>query len=75
MVIEERIEIDPEICHGKPRIKGARITVSIILEWLEAGKTFEEIIGVYPDISKEDISATVRYARKLIEEEESISIS
>ncbi len=75
MVIEERIEIDPEICHGKPRIKGTRITVSIILEWLEAGKTFEEIIGAYPDISKEAISATVRYARKLIEEEESFSIS
>ena len=75
MVIEERIEIDPEICHGKPRIKGTRITVSIILEWLEAGKTFEEIMGAYPDLSKEDISATVRYARKSIEEEKSASAS
>ena len=75
MVIEERIEIDPEICHGKPRIKGTRIIISIILEWLEAGKTFEEILDAYPDLSKEDISATVRYARKSIEEEESASIS
>ncbi|TKJ19574.1 MAG: antitoxin [Promethearchaeota archaeon Loki_b32] len=75
MVIEERIETDPEICHGKPRIKGTRIIISIILEWLEAGKTFEEIMDAYPELSKEDISATIRYARKSIEEEKSASIS
>ncbi|MBA7529102.1 hypothetical protein ES705_21294 [subsurface metagenome] len=75
MVIEERIETDPEICHGKPCIKGTRIMISIILEWLEAGKTFEEIMDAYPELSKEDLSATVRYARKLIEEEKSASIS
>jgi uncharacterized protein (DUF433 family) len=75
MVIEERIETDPEICHGKPCIKGTRIIISIILEWLEAGKTFEEIMDAYPELSKEDLSATVRYARKLIEEEKSASIS
>lgn len=74
MVIEEKIEIDPEICHGKPRIKGTRIIISILLEWLEAGKTFEEILDAYPDLSKEDIAATVRYARKSIEEEKSASI-
>jgi len=75
MVIEERIETDPEICHGKPCIKGTRIMISIILEWLEAGKTFEEIMDAYPELSKEDLSATVRYARRLIEEEKSASIS
>lgn len=75
MVIEERIETDSEICHGKPCIKGTRIMISIILEWLEAGKTFEEILDAYPELSKEDLSATVRYARKLIEEEKSASIS
>ena len=75
MVIGERIETDPEICHGKPCIKGTRIMISIILEWLEAGKTFEEIMDAYPELSKEDISATVRYARKLIEEEKRASIS
>lgn len=74
MVIEERIEIDPEICHGKPRIKGTRIIISILLEWLEAGKTFEEILDAYPDLSKEDIAATIRYARKAIEEEKGASI-
>ncbi len=69
MEIEERIEIDPEICHGAPRIKGTRIMISIILEWLEAGESFDAIIEAFPQLSREDISATVRYARKLIENE------
>lgn len=67
MLIEDRIEIDPEICHGKPRIKGTRIMISIILEWLEAGKIFDEIINAYPSLTRDDISAVIRYARKLIE--------
>ena len=75
MINEERIEINPEICHGKPRIKGTRIMVSLILEWLEAGKTFEEIIGAYPQLSNEDISAAIRYARRNLEEESSASIT
>lgn len=69
MIIENNIEIDPEICHGKPRIKGTRIMVSIILEWIEAGKSFDEIIKAYPDLSKEDISSAVKFARKLVEDE------
>lgn len=74
MINEERIDINSEICHGKPRIKGTRIMISIILEWLEAGKSFEEIIKAYPQLTKEDISAAIRYARKFIEEESSASI-
>jgi len=65
---EERININPEICHGKPIIKGTRIMVSLILEWLEAGKSFKEIIEAYPKLTKEDISAAIRYARKFLEE-------
>lgn len=67
--IEDRIEIDPEICHGKPRIKGTRIMISIILEWLEAGKNFDEILDAYPSLTKEDIVSVVKYARKLVEDE------
>jgi len=51
------------------------VIISIILEWLEAGKTFEEIMDAYPELTKEDISATIRYARKSIEEEKSASVS
>ena len=75
MINEERIEINPEICHGKPCIKGTRIMISLILEWLEEGKTFEEIIEAYPNLSNEDISAAIRYARKTLEEESSASIT
>ncbi len=75
MIIDDRIEIDPQICHGKPCIRGTRIMVSIILEWLEAGKTFDEIIEAYPSLSKEDISAAIRFARKLTEDERIVSIT
>ena len=75
MINEERIEIDPEICHGRPRIKGTRIMISIVLEWLEAGKSFEDINDAYPELSNEDISAAIRYARRVIEEESSVSTS
>jgi len=63
MIVEDRIEINPEICHRKPCIKGTRIMVTIILEWLEAGKTFNEIIEAYPTLKKEDVSAAIRFAR------------
>jgi len=75
MIDEERIAVDPEICHGKPRIKGTRIMISLILEWLEAGKSFEEIIEAYPELTKDDISAAIKYAREFIEEKSSARIS
>ena len=69
MINEDRIDLNPKICGGKPRIKGTRITISLILEWLEMGKSFEEIIEAYPHLTREDISAAIRYARKFLEEE------
>ena len=74
MIIGERIEVDPNICFGKPRIRGTRIFISLILEWLDAGKTFEEIIEAYPDLTREDIIAVIRYARKLIEDEKIVVV-
>ena len=75
MIVEDRIEINPEICHGKPCIKGTRIMISIILEWLEAGKSFDEIIEAYPTLKKDDISAAIRFARKLAEDERLVATS
>lgn len=67
----ERITIDPKVAHGKPVIAGTRIMVYQILELLEAGKTFEQIIADYfPDITKEDIRACVRFANELLKNEE-----
>ncbi|MGI8740446.1 MAG: DUF433 domain-containing protein [Gammaproteobacteria bacterium] len=58
----KRITIDPEIRSGKPCIRGLRITVYDILEYLASGMTKEEIIADFPDLSPEDIHATLAFA-------------
>ena len=67
---KERILVDPEICHGKPCIKGTRVMVSIILDYLSAGESEEEILKQYPTLKPEDIRAAVAYAAWLAHEEE-----
>ena len=66
----ERISIDPQICHGKPCIKGTRIMISIILGLLEEGFTFEQIIDEYPELKTADIAAVIHYAKAIIENEQ-----
>ncbi len=73
MIIAPRIEADPEVCAGKPCIEGTRLAVGIILEWLEAGKAFEDILEAYPFLKREDIVAAIRYARQTIEGEEIVA--
>ena len=67
---EERISIDPKICHGKPCIKGTRIMVSIILDYLSAGESENEILRQYPTLRTEDVRAAIVYATWLAHEEE-----
>ncbi len=64
---KEYIESTPDVLRGKPRIKGTRIPVSLILGYFAAGKTSEEIIVEFPDLAKEQISACLDYARELSE--------
>ena len=59
-----RISIDPEICFGKPCIKGHRIWVSLILDYLAAGETIEGLLEAYPSIKKKDILACIAYGAK-----------
>ena len=63
------IEIDPEICGGKPVIKGTRITVEFILELLANGWSYDEILENYPQLKKEDILEAIRYAVEVLKEE------
>ena len=56
-----------DVLRGKPRIKGTRIPVSLILGYLAAGNTVEEIIEEFPDLTKELITASLAYARELLE--------
>jgi len=57
----ERISVDPQICHGKPCIKGTRIPVFVILDALAAGMTHQEIMEEYPPVTEEDIQAALFY--------------
>lgn len=58
---------DPEILRGKPCLKGTRIPVGLVLGYLAAGKTAEEIIAEFPDLTPDQIAACLDYARELAE--------
>lgn len=62
---DDRIQIDPKICHGKPVIKGTRVLVSNILSSLASGDSVEEILKDYPSISGEDIKAALSFGSQL----------
>ena len=63
--LHERITVDPEICHGKPTVRGLRYPVSMILELLAGAMTREEILADYPDLESEDITACLVFAAQL----------
>jgi len=62
-----RISSDPDICHGKPCIKGTRIPVYLIVSMVAEKMSLEEIIKDYPSLTKEDIKAALQYAAELCE--------
>jgi uncharacterized protein (DUF433 family) len=64
-LITERITVDPEICHGKPCIRGLRYPVEMILELLSSGMTTDEILTDYEDLEREDIFAALAFATRL----------
>lgn len=67
-----RINIDDAICNGKPIIRGMRITVQTVLEFLLAGTAEEEILEQYPFLEKEDIDACKLFALKMMDNQYSI---
>ena len=58
----DRIVCDPEILSGKPTVKGTRISVEIILEWLGSGGSREDIVRQYPHLTVEDIEQATAFA-------------
>ena len=64
----ERIVTDPAICHGKPCIRGHRIWVSLVLDFLASGVSSEEILEQYPQLTLEDIRACVAYGSEMTRE-------
>jgi len=64
--LDGRITIDPEICNGRPTIRGKRIAAQTILEFLGAGETTEEILKQYPSLESDDIRACLQFAALLM---------
>ncbi len=61
----DRITIDPQICHGKPVIRGLRYPVETMLELMSAGMTIDEILVDYEDLEREDLLAVLAFATRL----------
>jgi uncharacterized protein (DUF433 family) len=67
--MNERITIDPDICHGQACVKGTRIPVHQIVHMLANGDSIEELMEEYPSLTREDILACLDYAASLAEEQ------
>ncbi len=64
----ERISVDPQVCGGKPCIRGTRIYIAIVLDSLAEGLTPDEIVNEYPQLTVDDIHAALAYAAELSRE-------
>jgi len=64
----ERISIDPNVCFGKPCIRGTRIWVSLILDFLANGMSIDEILAEYPQLAVDDIRAAIAYGAEMSRE-------
>ena len=65
-VLLSRITVNPEICHGKPCIRGLRYPVESILEYLAAGDTVENLLIEFPDLDAVDIQACLEFSRRVL---------
>ncbi|HFA51326.1 MAG TPA: DUF433 domain-containing protein [Bacteroidetes bacterium] len=64
----DRISVNPNICFGKPCIKGTRIWVALVLDFLASGTSVEEVLKNYPQLKKEDIYACLAYGATMSRE-------
>jgi len=73
--VTDRIELNPRVCNGKPVIRGTRIPVSVILDCLAVGESWEELLKGYPELTREDIAAALTYAKDSIEHTDILPIA
>ena len=62
-----RVTIDPQICHGKPVIRGLRHPVESILEYLAAGDSIDDVLAEFPDLEREDLLACLEFATRSLQ--------
>ena len=65
----DRITINPNICLGQPTIRGMRITISVILKMLAAGKSTQEVLKAYPELEPEDVRQAMQYAAWIVSDQ------
>lgn len=64
--MSERIMVQPDVCNGKPVIRGTRITAQTVLEFLAAGDSVEDVLEEYPSLTRDDVRACLDYASRLM---------
>lgn len=69
-----RVRVDPNVCSGRPYIRGTRISVAVILDALSEGLTPQEVLDHYPDLVADDLRAAVNYACKLARENGGLAV-
>ncbi len=70
MKLVNRIELNPRVCNGRPVVKGTRIPVSVILEQLAEGQSWDVLLEDYPELKSEDIRAALFYAKSCLDHSE-----
>lgn len=63
-----RISVDPQVCGGKPSVRGTRIWVSLLLDFLASGSSMEEVLGEYPQLTRDDLLAAIAYGAEMSRE-------
>lgn len=71
--MDNHVVVDPNICSGKPVIRGTRIMVRNILGMVAGGYTIDRIVEAYPELTPEDVQAALQYAAQVVDEEQVIS--
>jgi uncharacterized protein (DUF433 family) len=66
LIMSERISIKPNVCNGRPVVRGTRITVQTILEFVAAGDSVEDVLEEYPKLTRADVQACLNYASRLM---------
>ena len=72
--MSDRITIVPDVCNGKPVIRGTRITVQTVLEFLGAGDSVDDVLAEYPTLTREDVQACIDYAARIMGNHYSVAL-
>lgn len=65
----DRITVDPKVCLGQPTLRGMRITVSVVLKMLAAGKSIPDVLAAYPELEAEDVRQAIQYAAWVVSDQ------